>query len=72
MASPFESRSAEVGHDLESPNGAASDWDCLFLARGVDEVVPYRPFFTGDVFEGVTVTTTKPRSTDDLGGVSVA
>lgn len=47
-----------MGHDLEAPNGATSDWGSLYLARGSNEVVPYRPFFTGDVFAGVNVMTT--------------
>jgi hypothetical protein len=44
-----------VARDLEPPSGDAPDWDILYLARGDDEIVPHRPFFTGDVFAGVPV-----------------
>lgn len=44
-----------MAHDLEASNGDSTDWDVLYLARGAGEVVAHRPFFTGDVFTGVTV-----------------
>jgi len=44
-----------VPRDLEPPGGASRDWSVLYLARGDDEVVAYRPVFTGDVFEGALV-----------------
>lgn len=42
-----------MGRDLEAPfaNGSA-DYQALYRARG-DEVSPYRPIFTGDVFTGI-------------------
>lgn len=42
-----------MGRDLEAPftNGRA-DYAALYRARG-DEVSPYRPIFTGDVFAGI-------------------
>lgn len=44
-----------MAHDLEYPGAAGvPDWDSLYRARG-DEVVHYRPVFTGDVFENVQV-----------------
>jgi hypothetical protein len=44
-----------VARDLEPPNGNEPDWDVLYLARGDEEVVAHRPFFTGDVFTSVPV-----------------
>ncbi len=45
-----------AGHDLESPGGDTSvHWRKLYRSRGGDEVVAYRPTFTGDVFNEVTV-----------------
>lgn len=55
-----------MAHDLESPfvDGQAA-WDQLYLARE-DDVVPNRPIFTGDVFDGLPLPGTtgrvKPRS----------
>ena len=44
-----------MAHDLEYPGAAGvPDWDSLYRARG-GEVMRYRPVFTGDVFEKVTV-----------------
>lgn len=45
-----------AGHDLESPGGDTSaHWSKLYRSRGDEEVVTYRPTFTGDVFQGTTV-----------------
>lgn len=45
-----------AGHDLESPGGdTPGHWSKLYRSRGDGEVVPYRPIFTGDVFQGTTV-----------------
>ena len=42
-------------HDLEYPGApGAPDWSRLYRTRG-EEVVHYRPIFTGDVFENVYV-----------------
>jgi len=41
--------------NLEPPSGDLDDWDLLYLARGADEIVGHRPFFTGDVFAEVPV-----------------
>lgn len=44
-----------MAHDLEYPGApGVPDWSSLYRARG-DEVVRYRPVFTGDVFENVQV-----------------
>jgi hypothetical protein len=42
-----------LGRDLEAPfaNGSA-EYEALYRARG-DEVSPYRPIFTGDIFTGI-------------------
>jgi hypothetical protein len=44
-----------MARKLESPSEDEPDWEVLYLARGDDEVVRHRPFFTGDVFTGVPV-----------------
>jgi hypothetical protein len=46
-----------MGRDLEAPcPPGSSDWDELYRARG-DEVVTYRPLFTGDVCDHTPVIT---------------
>lgn len=44
-----------MARDLEPPSGDAPHWDVLYLARGQNEIVRHRPFFTGDVFTDVPV-----------------
>ncbi len=44
-----------MSDSLEAPGSdGSSDWASLYRARS-DEVVPYRPIFTGDVFDGVDI-----------------
>jgi hypothetical protein len=62
-------------HDLEAPCSSDSiDWSRLYRARG-DEVVSHRPYFTGDVFEGVEVqnpdgSSKRKNVIEDVGGVT--
>ncbi len=53
-----------AGHDLEAPAGdEPSHWEELYRARA-DEVMPYRPVFTGDVFRSVSVGPTGEHTSD--------
>jgi hypothetical protein len=52
------------GGDLEAPSGdEPSQWEELYRARA-DEVMPYRPVFTGDVFSSVAVGPTGEHTSD--------
>lgn len=44
-----------MARNLEPPDEGLADWDILYVARGNDEIVAHRPFFTGDVFVEVPV-----------------
>lgn len=49
-----------MARDLEAPADTRPAWGVLYRARGMDEVAPERPYFTGDVFTNVPVAA--PRS----------